>query len=396
MKRQKNYRQLRSKSSARNKLNEIKSRAVAPGARHSDATVNGANNSLFGEYTENPAYGEPPEDRFDNTPLPDFQFNWDEEFFGTASPGNNGLTETIAFESSAVEKEPVAIVNEDVKQDTDSGLQEDITAVNIAEPVEPAPAATVETEPEPVRPTIIPAAPARFVSVKRRMAEEKREVEKMRKPEATKPAVIKKSVVMKADSPAGKKFGSVAYGLPAKFGQSTTINKVERTVAAIQKPATGISGVGKKSEAPSLNVRHASSFRSFVISTIQRLMEQQRFLALERESSTFLPPGTGTGKPEVTAANDTSAKEKIPGGTTRWNNPLITAVSTGLAHQAGAKGQKNKNALPVEKQPATRSSLARGKAKPAPGSYELSAARITLMEARINARAISGNMRMKW
>ena len=396
MKRQKNYRQLRSKSSARNKLSDIKSRAVAPDTRQSDATVNGANNSLFGEYTENPAYGEPPEDRFDNTPLPDFQFNWDEEFFGTASTENNVLTETIVFESPAVEKEPVAIVNEDAKQDTDSDFQEDITSVNIAEPVEPAPAATVETEPEPERPAVITAVPARFVSVKRRMAEEKRESEKMRKPEATKPAVIKKVFVKKADSPEGKKIRSVAYGLPAKLGQSTAINKVERTVANIQKPAKGTSGTEKKSEVPSLNVRHASSFRSFVISTIHRLMEQQRFLALERESSTFFPPVPGTGKREEPAANDTSAKENRPGGTTRWNNPLIAAASAGLAHQAGAKGQKNKNALPEEKQPATRSSLERDKPKPAPESYELNAARITLMEARINAKAISGNMRMKW
>ncbi|KAF0193783.1 MAG: hypothetical protein FD166_3643 [Bacteroidetes bacterium] len=363
MKRQKNYRQLRSKSSARNKLNEIKSRAVAPDTRHSGATVNGANNSLFSEYTEKPAYGEPPEDRFANMPLPDFQFNWDEEFFGTASPGNNGLTETIAFESPAVEKEPVAIINEDVKQDTDLVILEDLSAVNIAEPVEPAPAATVETKPEPVRPATVTAAPARFVSVKRQMALAAREAEKMRNPAekvrtgenklgSTKPAgkqgVIRKTVLKKADSSAGKKVQGVVYGLPAKFGQSTVINKVERALAAIQKPATGISGVGKKSETLSLSVRRVPSFRSFVISTIQRLMEQQRFLALERESSRFLAREPGTGKKEEPAVSDISAQEKIPGGTTRWNNPLIAAASTGLAHQAGAKGQKSKSALPGE------------------------------------------------
>jgi hypothetical protein len=395
MKRQKNYRQLRSKSSARNKLNEIKSRSVITDTRHSDTTVNAVNKDLFGEYAENPAYGEPPEDRFDNTPLPDFQFDRDEEFFGTALPENNSLTETKPFESQTTEKETFITVSEEVKQDSDSVIQEDVTAINITESVEPTPAATVETEPETEKPKVITSAPARFVSVKRRMAEEKHGAEKIRKQETTKQAVNKNTVVKKADSPARKKVGSMTYGLPPKFGQCTAIYNVERTVASIQKPATGNSVTEKKREVPSLNVRHASSFRSFVISTIQRLLEQQRFLALERESSTFLPLGPGTGKREETATNDTSALEKSQAGTTRWNNPLITAASTGLAHKAGAKGQKS-NRVPGEKQPVTRSSLARGKSKPAPGSYELNAARITLMEARINAKAISGNMKMKW
>jgi hypothetical protein len=150
----------------------------------------------------------------------------------------------------------------------------------------------------------------------------------------------------------------------------------------------------KKSEAPSLNVRHAPSFRSFVVSTIQKLMEQQRFLLSEPESSRFLAREFGIGKKEEPAISETSVQEKSQVGITRWNNPLIAAVSTGLGQ--GAKGKKSKSTLPGEKQPATRSSSKSTKSKPAPGSYELNAARITLMEARINAKAISSNMRMKW
>jgi hypothetical protein len=395
MKRQKNYRQLRSKSSARNRLSEIKSRTVVPDTSQSDATAYAENNNLFDENTEKAAYGELPEDRFDNTPLPDFQFDWDEEFFGTASTGNNGLTESIPFELQPVE-EVQAATEAEVKQEAGSGIQEEITAVNIPEPAEPTPTATVETEPVQKNTVTVTAAPARFVSVKRQMTAEKREVEKMRKPEATKPAgkpgVINNTVVKKTDSPAGKK-GRVAYGLPAKYSQNTSSAAV-RTETVSQKPATGISGVEKMSEAPSLNVRHAPSFRSFVVSTIQRLMEQQRFLASEPESSRFLARELGIGKKEETESSDTSAQETGQVGNTRWNNPLIAAASTGLGQ--GAKGQKSNSALPGEKQPATRSSSARGKSKPAPGSYELNAARITLMEARINAKAISGNMRMKW
>ena len=407
MKRQKNYRQLQRLSSARNRQNEIKSRAVAPGARHSGATVNGANSSLFGEYAEKPAYGEPPEGRFGNTPLPDFQFNWDEEFFGKESSGSKDFTETIPFEIQPAEEVQAATEDVKVKLEDGSGIHREITAVNIPGPAEPIVMATVETGTEKESTVTVVAATMRFVSVKRQLALAAREAEKMRKPaekvragenkpEATKPEVIKKAVVKKADSPAGKKVGSVPYGLPAKFGQNTVINKVERTVANIQKPATGISGTEKKSEVPSLNVRHASSFRSFVISTIHRLMEQQRFLAMERESSTLLARGTGTGKKEETEGSNTSAPESSQGGTTRWNNPLIAPASTGLGHRAGEKGQKRNSSLRGEKQPATRSSSVRAKSKPAPGNYELNAARITLMEARINARAISSNMRIKW
>jgi hypothetical protein len=331
MKRQKNYRKLRRLSPARNRLNEIKSRADAPDKRHSDATVYAENNSLFDENTEKAAYGEPPEDRFNNTPLPDFQFDWDEEFFGTALPDGNELKETIPFELRSVEE--VQVTNEDaeVSQENVSVIQEKNNAVNIPEPAEQIP--TVETEPEQQSTVTVAAAPARFLSVKRQMALAAREAEKMKKPE-------------------------------------------------------------KKSEAPSLNVRHAPSFRSFVVSTIQKLMEQQRFLLSEPESSRFLAREFGIGKKEEPAISETSVQEKSQVGITRWNNPLIAAVSTGLGQ--GAKEKKSKSPLPGEKQPATRSSSKSTKSKPAPGSYELNAARITLMEARINAKAISSNMRMKW
>jgi predicted transcriptional regulator len=339
MKRQKNYRQLRGKSTARNRLNEIKSRAVASDINFSDAPVLGENIELFDEKTVTAAIGKPIEDRFEDTPIPEFQFDWDREFFGTASSGSNDFTETIPFELQAVDEVQATTEDAGIMIETSPEIQEEVTAVINAESVEPTPAATVETRPEQSSAATVKAEPARFVSVKRQMAFAAREAEKMRNPEE------------KSD---------------------------------------------KKGETPSLNVRRAPSFRSFVVSTIQRLMDEQRFLASEPESSRFLARELGIGKKEEPEVSDTSAQEKSQGGFTRWNNPLIAASSNGLAHYAGAKGQKSNSSLPEEKQPVTRSSSAGAKLKPAPGSYELNAARITLMEARINARAISSNMRMKW
>jgi hypothetical protein len=364
MKRQKNYRQLRSKSAARNRLNEIKSRPDVPVTRHSDATVQAPDKSLFDEHTEKPAYGEPPEDRFGNTPLPDFQFDWDEEFFGTASPDSHGMSETNPFERQEVDEEPVTVVNEEVKQDADSVIKEDVTAVNISESVAPATVATVETVPDQLKVEIVAAAPARFVSVKRQKAMTAMEAEKMKKPQQ-----------------AGKTEG----------------NAKVRTKTASRTPATGISGAEKKSEAPALNVRRAPSFRSFVISTIHRLMEEQRFLISEPESTRFLSRELGTGKREEPAASNTGAGETGQGGTTRWDKPYKPAASKSLSYNAGAKLQKSYSSRSANEKPsATRSSKAGDKTKPAPGSYQLNAARFTLMEAMINAKAISGNMRMKW
>lgn len=398
MKRQKNYRQLRGKSTARNRLNEIKSRAVALDINLSDAQVLGENSELFDEKTVTAAIGKPIEDRFEDTPIPEFQFDWDREFFGTESSGSNDFTETIPFELQAIDEVQATTEDANIMVEISTEIQEEITAVNITEPIEPAPAATVETKPEQNSAATLTAEPARFVSVKRQMAFAAREAEKMRNPEATKRTVKPAEIgttIKKADSPAGKKVWGAAYGLPAKNRQGAA-NIPARTETTGLKPATGNSVADKKSEAPSLNVRRAPSFRSFVVSTIQRLMDEQRFLASEPESSRFLARELGIGKKEETEGSYTSAQEISQGGTTRWNNPLIAASSNGLAHYAGAKGQKSNSSLPEEKQPATRSSSAGAKSKPASGSYELNAARITLMEARINARAISSNMRMKW
>jgi hypothetical protein len=401
MKRQKNYRQLRSKSSARNRLSEIKSRTVVPGTRHSDATVNELNQGLFGEDAEKPAYGEPPEDRFDNTPLPDFQFDWDEEFFGTASPGSTGLTETIPLGFQSAGEEPAETENTEVNVETGFEMQEEITVVNIAEPVEPIPAATVETEPVQVKVEIVTATPVRFVSVKRQMALAAREAEKMRKPAEQKKAGTKKpettksggkkeviynTAAKKADMGKGKKAGSFNYGLPAKLRQNATMSFAAESAG--QKPETGNSAVPKKSGTPSLNVRHTPSFRSFVISTIQKLIEQKGFSGWEQE---LLSPEPETGIRQEPVDNEPGG-----GGITRWNNPLLASSSAGLGHTAGKIGKKSNSSLPGEKQPATRSSLARGKSKPAPKSYQLNAARFTLMEAMLNAKAVSGNMKMKW
>jgi hypothetical protein len=398
MKRQKNYRQLRGKSTARNRLNEIKSRAVASDINLSDAAVHGENSELFDEKSVKAAIGEPIEDRFDNVPFLDYQFDWDEKFFETASSGSNDFTETIPFELQAVDEVQATTEDAGIMVKISPEIQEEITAVINAESVKPTPAATVETRPEQNSAATIKAEPARFVSVKRQMAFAAREAEKMRNPEVTKRAVKPGEIgktIKKADSTAGKKVWGAAYGLPAKNRQIAA-NIPARTETTGQNPATSISVAEKKSEAPSLNVRRAPSFRSFVVSTIQRLMDEQRFLASEPESSRFLARELGIGKKEETEVSNTSAQKTGRSGTTRWNNPLIAASSNGLAHYTGAKGQKSNSSLPEEKQPATRSSSASAKLKPAPGSYELNAARITLMEARINARAISSNMRMKW
>lgn len=343
MKRQKNYRQLRSKSPARNRLNEIKSRAVAPDKHPTDAPVYGENNNFFDEFTDKAVTGEPHEDHFDNVPFLDYQFDWDEKFFETASSGSNDFTETIPFELQTVVEVHSSTEEAAVKMEVGSGVHEEITAVHIAEPIKPTPLAKVENEPVQNGTASVTAspAPARYVSVKRQMALAAREAEKVRKP----------------------------------------AEKV-KTV--------------KKSEAPSLNVRRAPSFRSFVISTIHRLMEEQRFLASEPESSRFLSRELGIGKKEEPEGGNISAQETGQGGTTRWNNPLIMAASKGWALHKGVKGQKSNSSLPLEKQPATRRNSASAKTQPAPVSYKLNAAKISLMEAKINARAISSNMRMKW
>ena len=408
MKRQKNYRQLRGKSLARNRLNEIKSRAATPEIRFSETQFQAINNSLFDTVAENPAYGEPPEDRFTNAPLPEFQFDWDEEFFGSATTGNDGLTEKFSSDFPPAGEAPVTSEKAEMTPDESRVIPEETAAGNNTEPGETTITVTFETEPEPQSTVTVTPTQVRFVSVKRQKALAAREAEKLRKPAkrggtpenkpearnpSRNPAVFSNTVVTKTDLPAGNKGRGTLFGFAAKTSQNIA-GESFRIKSSGQKPEKGISGVEKPSEAPSLIVRRAPSFRSFVISTIHRLMEEQRFLALERESSRLLAREPGTGTKEEPANSETSIPEKSETGFTRWNNPLATAASGGLMRGKNRPG--NNNTLPTEKQPATRSSLVRGKPKPAPGSYELNAARITLMEARINAKAISGNMRMKW
>ncbi len=359
MKRQKNYRQLRSKSAARNRLNEIKSRTDTPVARQSNTSVQPPDKSLFDETPEKPDYGEPPEDRFSNTPLPDFQFDWDEEFFGTASPGSNGAMETIAFEIQPVEEKPEITLNEGLKQDTVSLIQTETTGNNIPETIEPAPVA-IEIQPERKSFVNDISTPARFVSVKRQKAIEAKEAEKTKK--------------------------------TSKHENSGVKAKSTR-----QKPASGISEVETKSGPSSLNVRRTPSFRSFVISTIRRLMEEQRFLASEPESSRFLMRELATSKPEEPAESGSNTREPAQGGATRWNKPLNPAASASLGYNAGAKLQKSYSSKSKGEKPSPKQNKPAGaKSKLPDESFKLNTARFNLMEALINARAITGNMKMKW
>jgi hypothetical protein len=358
MKRQKNYRQLRSKSAARNRLNEIKLRTDATVKRQPDATVQPQGKSLFDEIPEKPDYSEPPEDRFSNMPLPDFQFKWDEEFFGIAQPDGNEVTETFQVETSSVAEKPETSANEGINQDTDSLIEIETSAVNISETVEPAPF-TIEIQPDLRSSVAETITPARFVSVKRRKAIESGKNEKTKK-------------------------------------TLTRGNTQVQTKTTQQKTATGISKVETKSGPSPLNVRHTPSFRSFVISTIRRLMEEQRFFVSGPESSRFLFRELETGKTKEPPAGDITG-EIVQVGATRWNKPFKQAALKSLANNTGAKPQKSYSV----KFRGERSSLkhikpAGGKSKSTDENYKLNIARFNLMEAMINARAISSNMKMKW
>jgi hypothetical protein len=163
---------------------------------------------------------------------------------------------------------------------------------------------------------------------------------------------------------------------------------IRQPVPSNQYPVTSnhLSNAKSHRTDPTDYVRSMPAFRSFVVSTIRRLIEEQRFLSAEPESSRFLARELGVEMwSEGQRAEGREQRARSKEQRVERSSILIPSTRDTGARSKEQRITSNQQRATSNKQRATGN-----------GQNNLNRERFALMEAMINAKSLYSNMRIRW